>query len=45
MQYIVDEYLEPRFRSKDKKRRIWSALDTIICFEDKISKKEEAEEK
>ena len=41
---VIDEYLEPRFRAKNKKRKKWSPLNLIICYEDKI-KKEETESK
>ena len=42
MQPIIDDYLEPRFRSKNKKvKNLHLFLTNFICFEHKI--KQEAD--
>ena len=40
MQPIIDGFLEPRFRAKNKRRKFWNPTDAVICFEYKIKNKE-----
>lgn len=44
MQPIIDEFLEPHFRSKNKKKECSSPLNIILCYE-QLLKKEVGDEK
>jgi len=41
MQPVVDGFLEPRFKSKNKKKESLSPLNIILCFEHLLKKEVE----
>ena len=40
---VIDGYLEPRFRSKNKKKKFGSPLSIVICFAHLLKNKVEKE--